>query len=411
MAPCLSKVPLYIRPPDEQQHCFPKKKEGSQMDNDLDSSKDLDLYEKNDGRELFSGTVDEGEFHDDIDDDFGCSQMSYSSAAKRKKIENQTINEVDNAENASFTLGIDDLFQSNIGEDGNGASQPQHSTLTPFSQEDKIESRRRRTRDAVSKYLGKEIKLENVAHSCQSIFRGKQLSLDQPMIEVDMVVHEYDNDDDVYAENEHQNLDSSPGTAQNLHDRSKANVMLVRMVNHVPLLDGAESVACGITLGLQQKTVWNSFGLEISAVADSLLDDDGKDSFIHEGILAPTFCLRDSAHVQIFISKPNRNHAMMSDDESTSNGSDSEDSDIDNVLHSLSSKRKKRRGRSTLRSLKPAGLRLGNILVIVQLSAKSVDLPLPTLSKVCLLAYYDPDTRDFFISKLLLSYLGTSSDE
>jgi hypothetical protein len=250
----------------------------------------------------------------------------------------------------------------------------------------------------VSKYLGKEIKLENVAHSSQSIFRGKQLSLDQPMIEVDMIVHEYDDDDDVYAENEHQNLDSSLDTAQNLHDRSKANVMLVRMVNHVPLLDGAESVACGITLGLQQKTVWNSFGLEISAVADSLLDDDCKDSFIHEGILAPTFYLRDSAHVELFISKPNRNHAMISDDEveSTSNGSNSEDSDIDNVLHSLSSKRKKRQGRSTLRSLKPAGLRLGNILVIVQLSAKSVDLPLPTLSKVCLLAFHDPDTR-FYI--------------
>lgn len=405
MAPSLSKAPLYIRPLDEQKHYFPKKKEGSQVNNDLNSSRNF----KSDGRALFSGTVDEGEFHDDIDDDFGCSQRSYSSVAKKKKVENQTINEVDDAENASFSVGIDDIFQSNVDEDGNGALQPQGSEVN------KVDNRRRRTRDAVSKYLGKEIKLENVAHSCQSIFRGKQSSLDQPMIEVDMIVHEYDDDDDVCAESEHQSLDSSPDTAQSLHDRSKANVMLVRMVNHVPLLDGAESVACGITLGLQQKTLWNAFGLEISAVVDSLLNGDCKDSFIHEGILAPTFYLRDSTHVELFISKPNRNHAMISDDESAFNGSDSEDSDNGNVL---SSKRKKRQGRSTLRSLKPAGLRLGNILVIVQLSAKSVDLPLPTLSKVCVLAFYDSKT---FVPSLLilhplhlyylLSYIGTTSNE
>lgn len=379
MAPSLSKVPLYIRPPDEQRHCFPKKKEGLQVNNHLNSSKTLE----NNGRVLFSGTVDEGEFHDNIDDDFGCSQMSYSSVAEKKKDENQTINEIDDAENTNFTIGIDDIFQSNVGEDANGTLQPQDS------EEDKVDSRRRRTRDAVSKYLGKAIKLENVAHSCQSIFRGKQSSLDQPMIEVDMIIHECDDDDDLCAENEHQSLDSSRDTAQNMHDRSKANVMLVRMVNHVPLLDGAESVACGITLGLQQKTMWNSFGLEISAVMDTLIDGDCKDSFIHEGILAPTFYLRDSAHVELFISKPNRNHAMISDDDSISNGTDSEDSDVENALQRLSSKRKKRRGRSSLRSLKPAGLRLGNILVIVHLSAKSADLPLPTLSKVRLLVFYD----------------------
>lgn len=379
MAPSLSKVPLYIRPPDEQRHCFPKKKEGSQVNNDLNSNKTFE----NNGRVLFSGTVDEGEFHDNIDDDFGCSQMSYSSVAEKKKDENQTINEIDDAENTNFTIGIDDIFQSNVGEDANGTLQPQDS------EEDKVDSRRRRTRDAVSKYLGKAIKLENVAHSCQSIFRGKQSSLDQPMIEVDMIIHECDDDDDLCAENEHQSLDSSRDTAQNMHDRSKANVMLVRMVNHVPLLDGAESVACGITLGLQQKTMWNSFGLEISAVMDTLIDGDCKDSFIHEGILAPTFYLRDSAHVELFISKPNRNHAMISDDDSISNGTDSEDSDVENALQRRSSKRKKRRGRSSLRSLKPAGLRLGNILVIVHLSAKSADLPLPTLSKVRLLVFYD----------------------
>ncbi len=239
---------------------------------------------------------------------------------------------------------------------------------------------------AVSSYLQKSVPVENIAHSNQRIrIEGGKLESDTrksngPSLEVCMIVcereEEESNDEQEFSDEDtiNSNADIDPKTAK---------IFLIRMVNEIPLLDGAEASACGIVQGIARKrSMWNSFGLDVAPLSQSALPTNicnktsqhnhrESSSFLQ----IPTFCLRDSLSVAPYFSSQNRAHSLFNDDieedESTC-------SSIDNI--SIDDGRKRKKKPKVL--LLPAGLRLGKILIIVQLRANPMDLPLPTLSKV-----------------------------
>jgi hypothetical protein len=126
-----------------------------------------------------------------------------------------------------------------------------------------------------------------------------------------MIVYNDDDSDD------EQEGDSSCVAANDFMAESpSAKLMLVRMVNGVPLLDGAEATACGLVQGVVQKqSVWNMFGLKVSpATTDGgmpfdLVNDessvDSDDEAIQGGmpgeLFVPTYAVRDSDQVTPYI--------------------------------------------------------------------------------------------------------------
>jgi hypothetical protein len=169
-----------------------------------------------------------------------------------------------------------------------------------------------------------------------------------------------------------------------LGESPSANLMLIRMVNGVPLLDGAEASACGLVQGITQKqSTWNSFGLRVTpttslgAFAEVEDDDDGESSSLGPGeLFVPTYAVRDSDQVAPFIRSGTHD---LYDMEAWDDGAEGDDSSSSGDERGRRPSRKKK---STKNEFLPAHLRLGNILLIVQITAKPSSLPLPTLSKV-----------------------------
>jgi hypothetical protein len=233
---------------------------------------------------------------------------------------------------------------------------------------------------AANAYLKRPVDIENVAHSIQPIGRSTRQNKDaRPTLEVNMIV---------YGPNENEeNEDVAPQSQieDNLGEFPSANLMLVRMVNGVPLLDGAEAFACGLVQGIAQlQSTWNSFGLCVMpttslgvAFAEDQDDSDDESSPIVSGAnLTPRYAIRDSDQVAPFIRS------------GTHDLYDMDEWDAESQYDDASSAGDEREGRPTQRSqctrnrFLPAHLRLGNVLLIVQITAKPSSLPLPTLSKV-----------------------------
>ena len=119
-----------------------------------------------------------------------------------------------------------------------------------------------------------------------------------------------------------------------------------------------------------------------------VLGDESNAQSHHNEIEAciPTYYLKDSAQVAPFFRS--NTHALYESD-SDGNGelnSDKEDgsdcsyvSSGDEEKVTYASKKRKRNKRA---KLLPAGIRIGNLLVIAQIHASPSALPLPTLSKV-----------------------------
>jgi hypothetical protein len=158
-------------------------------------------------------------------------------------------------------------------------------------------------------------------------------------------------------------------------------MMMIRMVNQIPLLDGSEASSCGLVQGLLlKKKMWNSFGLEVSS--DGLLlhrrgvVEDEKRSIPQ----LPTFQVRDSDQVAPFFRSTN--HSLLEEDSTSDEESEEDEDDNQNGFEEGYPFRRKRRRNRRRKLLLPAQIRLGNILVIVQIDAEPSSLPLPTLSKV-----------------------------
>ena len=207
---------------------------------------------------------------------------------------------------------------------------------------------------AVSCYLRCNIELRNVAHSIQYIRNGKRRTKNSPTLEVDLIVYEKDDND---GDNEEAN---------NNPEMPSAQMTLVRMVNRIPLLDGAEASACGLVQCLaSKKSMWASFGLSANHGTDLTAQD--------LRLFVPTYNVRDSDSVASFFH--NRNpHQLF----------EMHDNDVGNTDESgRSGDEEDSKPKSNMRSmpLLPAHLRLGKVLAIIQIHAQPSSLPLPTLSK------------------------------
>jgi hypothetical protein len=271
---------------------------------------------------------------------------------------------------------------------------------------------------ATQNFLGCSIELANVAHSTVPIRIDGDLSdtrslkkkrLSGPQLTVGVVVHGTTNmQDDEWAMNEAsgelqdetRNLISDKETfvAESTSIRESASMVVIRMVNKIPILDSAEAVACGLVQCVaSKKRMWNSFGLEVNMNFDS-------ENFS----LTPTFDVRDSEQVIPFFKQGAHNLLEIDvDDRDASGGSIYES---DNEFEHSRAKRKKETNR---RRLLPASVRLGSILVIVQIHAEPTTLPLPTLSKVswavflcwCDCYFFCQFPRHFFLLMLTISFL------
>lgn len=291
--------------------------------------------------------------------------------------------------NIDCTLDLEDIFmstESHLYPPNKGfAAENTRQKDAAEGKETNMQKRREMMQKAVGMYLKKSIDVMNVAHSKQIIRRnminGTVSLKNYPNVEVDVIVSGIDD-----LINEDKLACSSVGYAfsGNDADYSKARIMLIRMVNGIPLLDGADASACGVVRCLQHKNLWNSFGLEISPLTTQSLPGviEKTCRSIPETLNVPTFLLSDSVHVAPFFTKNNA-HCLYNDEDENSCSSDSEYNTSSFDGRALRHKAKKRRRSLSLETtLKPAGLRLGTILIVVHLNANSYQLPLPTLSKV-----------------------------
>ena len=243
-------------------------------------------------------------------------------------------------------------------------------------QEKSSNQKREQIWKATQSYLARAIDLVNVAYASVPIRMennitskkiAKNCAFRGPQLAVAVVVHNRSiGEDDDGLDQGLNDVNDDKGSNSLTNDRiesealssKSASMVLIRMVNKIPLLDSAEAAACGLIYGLaSKKRMWNSFGLEAH-----LNIDPSKINAI------PTFDVRDSVQVMPFFNQGT--HDLLE------YASDSDD-DNDPIL--AGAKRKRHRGS---RNLRPASLRLGHILLIVQIHAEPATLPLPTLCKV-----------------------------
>lgn len=224
-----------------------------------------------------------------------------------------------------------------------------------------------------------DLKLENVAYSIQPIrrtstgSRQSASSKDGPVLEMSLIVFGPELED---TDNQSDKSDSEcyPRGRNESKKMNSAELQVVRMVNGIPLLDSSEALACGIVNKVSSNSdTWNCFGLCVTRK-----NDQGTEPLTE--LNTPTFEVNDSAQVAPFLTTSS--HSLFYDqskDFEHSNSSEDDDFDTGNRKW----KRKKER---QVPCHLPAAVRLGHILMIIQIRAKPSALPLPTLSKVIYVA-------------------------
>ena len=222
-----------------------------------------------------------------------------------------------------------------------------------------------------------DLKLENVAYSMQPIRRtntGPRQSApskDGPVLEMSLIVFGPELEDTDNHSDE-SDCESSPHGRNESKKMNSAELQVVRMVNGIPLLDSSEALACGIVNKVSSNSdTWNCFGLCVTRKNEN---NQGTEPLTKQN--TPTFEVNDSAQVAPFLTTSS--HSLFYDQSKgldNLNSSDDDDFDTEN-------RRWKRKKERQVRCHLPAAVRLGHILMIVQIRAKPSALPLPTLSKV-----------------------------
>ena len=258
----------------------------------------------------------------------------------------------------------EDMAETNSDDSSADASTPHHI------EQEKDAEERQKTVVAVSAFLKRTVELKNVARSLQNIGfkRGRGVC---PTLEVSLIV--------CGPQSNHQDSPPSESTRQRGPSQSdedhtievpSARLTMIRMVNRVPLLDGAEAAACGLVQGVSSmQCVWSSFGLEV------LHGKGARSPTSH----SPTFLVRDSENVRPFFERKTT-HRLYDEAESLT----SDDESSASVSQRADSESKKRKRNAAAPFMLPAHLRLGDILLIIQINSDPKSLPLPTLSKVSL---------------------------
>ena len=438
LAPSLSSIPLYIRPPLETETMELSRKEIQQRgeeistksipkskifpNNILDKDEEcgeyywgdkiiVDDYLKNKNKDVLLIDLDQ-----DNSINIDRCPKTCELKVKEKKISQNKIQDrnvkysehhwddriIIDEKDANKIIVLESLEQDNsINTDGT----PKTCELKNKEKKNmRDEQRRKMIQKAASSYLNKLVDLQNIAYSIQPIRQQTNRSNsgnayskvygNSPMLEVDVIVHgpEEEENDNFMEKMKHDGFNESSNSYEvdrhevatiqtsDSHDNKSAKVLLVRMVNCIPLLDGAEASACGLVHGLMKnQSIWNSFGLEVSNC--SILDKDLTGAInspsITSELFIPTLSLRDSAQVSPFFSQDislTLNRGSKIEDVVNDNNQ------ILNRTNETSTKERRKQDKKVL--FLPAGLRLGNILIILQLHAKPSELPLPTLSKV-----------------------------
>ena len=435
MATTLSRLPLSVRPPQEEQSSLRRLSiSSSQNNNDRydqedttnpqkdEDKKDTENADHND-EELWGNGFEDDQEQDDENENRDTARGNQSSQVASQSQRSTSSNRNSNNRAAIVSPLLVDHQQQQ--------QQQQTARLqTQHSKEQQKEEMRKNMHRAVELYLGRPVEFANVAHSKQPIrVRSNTTRTDNnstrqrtrkrtgnngPQLEVSFVVigpsaqDSSDNDDEqeeddsttsrsgnTFGAAEKESRYSSGGDSDEDDESNRhsgrnndnipvcATMMMIRMVNQIPLLDGSEASSCGLIQGLLlKKKMWNSFGLEVSS--NGLLLHrrhavGGKEKSIPQ---LPTFQVRDSDQVAPFFRSTN--HSVFQED-STSDEESEEDEDSQNGFEEGYPSRRKRRRNRRKKLLLPAQIRLGNILVIVQIDAEPSSLPLPTLSKVCFL--------------------------
>jgi len=151
-------------------------------------------------------------------------------------------------------------------------------------------------------------------------------------------------------------------------DVAVASMQVVRMVNSVPLLDSVESIACGLVRAIESSVVWSSFGLTVLGNTEST-----EDAWINR------FKVRDGDQVAPFFQQ--RNHNLWNE-----KGESNE-----NEMQGSKGKRK------STKLMLPAKVRLGKILLTVNIQALPRIIPLPTLTKGRLPVNHEPINQAFHL--------------
>ena len=162
-------------------------------------------------------------------------------------------------ENEAWTDGLTDALDPEAGSEPMRGDDNQ-DVVQPNGE---MDTRRLEIVKAANTYLSRPVEIKNVAHAVHPIGRYSRHNQEaQPTLEVDLIVYGPSEDDE----------DSQDGDSSVVDDlmaeSPSAKLMLVRMVNGVPLLDGAEAMACGLVQGIVQKQpTWNSFGLQVTSLS------------------------------------------------------------------------------------------------------------------------------------------------
>ena len=279
-------------------------------------------------------------------------------------------------------------------------AQPKHSTVSTActSSNPQVERQRKLLTDAARAYLQRPVSFQNVAVSLQPIRLGSNNSNNsnnapatttprtnkqtnsvknknkkkqqQPTMKVALIASTppLDQDDDDSSSSSPPPGPVPPATCSTA--AGAGTVKVIRLVNDIPLLDSAEAAACGLVKSVAKKAVWGSYGLQVALRADDSPSQNSTNDWV------PTLDLEDSELAKPFLKTNHSPHALWNehDDES------SEDSDSD---HDGMGRRRGAR-REQQRTLLPAKARIGELLVLVSITADPSSLPLPTLSKVCM---------------------------
>ena len=369
VAPTLMNIPLYIRPPWEIEKRFRDKK----LNKNMMMLPALDFVMKEREDKEHCGSENSNPEDDDCHKEDG---------------------------EEDWDDGFDD--ENKVSSDKENYAASQESMVHPNRRPplSKGAQERARTNDekdkkialivrAARKYKRRQVKIKNVAHTTEPIRRNSAVSggLSStskslgPVLELSMIVfgpESNNNNDDpccdgiVHRRNYAESQDGDDG--RNYHANS-ATISVVRMVNGIPLLDSPEALACGVVQKITNiATTWNSFGLDVSLRKKG---DVESEDFSQQD--TPTLDVHDSAQVAPFFQSSA--HSLFQDQSRNyyDDPSSCDEGDFDH--ETIKRKRKKERD---IKSLLPASLRLGDVLMIVQIRAKPSALPLPTLSKVSL---------------------------
>lgn len=328
MAPTLSRVPLYIRPVRQEQQ-KPTKNKGKRAKKSSQSSNR-------------AGAADSDESDDE-----------------------------------------NSVWQNGLGNDDAASDHGSHTSKTAGKQNKPLTVSKERLQiwKATSSFLGRPVELCNVAHEMVPIRIKKEGSKNKrpiqngPRLEVDVIVHgpneeetsvdssfedgndDEDNTDIMSFSSNHSDGIQKKRSKQDSGLSNCATLTLVRMVNKIPLMDSSEAIACGLVQGLSaKKRLWNSFGLDVRNAYDPT-----------KASSVPIYEVRDSEQVAPFFKSGA--HNLLEEGAGETN---EEEQDL--AAHT--------KAKNNHRNLLPAAVRLGNILVIVQIHAEPSTLPLPTLSKV-----------------------------